>query len=84
MPSFYFKFLSMEKIEALNYIRLHKGYVPYIGIFEIYNDEDEIPQELIDMSIKEDKPKGDFMICGAELAEQLKHLKSELKLKQKT
>jgi hypothetical protein len=65
----------MKKIEALNYIRLHKGYVPYIGIFDIYGDEDEIPQELIDLSIKEDKPKENFIICGAELAEQLKNLK---------
>jgi hypothetical protein len=65
----------MKKIEALNYIRLHKGYVPYIGIFEIYNDEDEIPQELIDLSIKEDKPKENFIICSSELAEQLKNLK---------
>jgi hypothetical protein len=65
----------MKKIEALNYIRLHKGYVPYIGIFEIYNDENEIPQELIDLSIKEDKPKENFIICSSELAEQLKNLK---------
>jgi len=65
----------MKKIEALNYIRLHKGYVPYIGIFEIYNDADEIPQELIDLSIKEDKPRENFIICSAELAEQLKNLK---------
>ena len=65
----------MKKKEALNHIRLHKGYVPYCFMFEIYNNEDEIPQELIDLSIKEDKPKGDFMICSAELAEQLKNLK---------
>lgn len=44
-------------------------------MFEIYNDEDEIPQELIDLSIKEDKPSDNFMICSAELAEQLKNLK---------
>jgi hypothetical protein len=65
----------MKKTEALNYIRLHKGYVPYIGVFEVYNDEDEIPQELIDLSILADKPKEDFIICSAELAEQLKNLK---------
>lgn len=65
----------MKKIEALNYIRLHKDYVPYIGIFEIYNDEDKIPQELIDLSIKEDKAKENFIICSAELAKQLKNLK---------
>lgn len=52
----------MKKKEALNYIILHKGYIPYIGIFEIYKDEDEIPQELI----------GNFMICGEELAKKLK------------
>lgn len=39
------------KKEALNYIRLCKGYVPYIGIFDIYNDEDEIPQYLIELSL---------------------------------
>lgn len=65
----------MKKKKALNYIRLNKGFVPYIGMFEIYNDEDEIPQELIDLSIKEDEPRGNFMICSAELAEQLKNLK---------
>jgi len=69
------EFLPMKKIEALNYIRLHKGYVPYIEIFDIYNDEDEIPQELIDLSIREDKPRGNFIICSAELSEILKNLK---------
>lgn len=65
----------MKKKEALNYIRLYKGFVPYIGMFEMYNDADEIPPELIDLSIKEDKPRGNFMICSTELAEQLKNLK---------
>ena len=65
----------MKKQEAFNYIRLCKGYVPYISCFEIYNDQDEIPQELIDLSINEHKPSGDFMICSAELAEQLKNFK---------
>lgn len=32
-------------------------------------------EELIDLSIKEEKPRGNFMICSAELAEQLKNLK---------
>lgn len=65
----------MKKTEALNYIILHKGYVPYIGIFDIFNDDDEIPQELIDLSIKSDGPVKNYIICGAELAEQLKNLK---------
>ena len=47
----------MKKNEALNYIRLHKGYVPYVAIFELFNDNDEIPQHFIDLSVKEDKPK---------------------------
>jgi hypothetical protein len=64
----------MKKIEALNYIKLHKGYIPYVGIFDIYNDEDEIPQELINLSIQYDKPRGNFMICSAHLAQELKKL----------
>jgi hypothetical protein len=65
----------MKKKEALNYIKLHKGYIPYINIFEIYDDEHKIPQELINMSIKKDKPIGNFIICSAELAKQFKNLK---------
>jgi hypothetical protein len=65
----------MKKNEALNYIRLCIGYVPYIGIFEIYNNEDDIPQELVNLSIKKDKPKENFIMCGVELAKQLKNLK---------
>lgn len=65
----------MKKKEALNYIISHKGFVPYIIMFELYDDEDEIPQGLIDLSIKEDKPRGNFMICSAKLAEQFKNLK---------
>lgn len=64
----------MKKIEALNYIKLHKGYIPYIGIFDIYNDEDVIPQELINLSIQNDKPRNNFMICSAHLAQELKKL----------
>ena len=48
----------------------------FIGLnFSNYNDEDEIPQGLIDLSIKEDKPRDNFIICSAELAEQFKNLK---------
>lgn len=64
----------MKKIEALNYIKLHKGYIPYIGIFDIYNDEDVIPQELINLSIEDDEPRGNFMICSAHLGKELKKL----------
>ena len=64
----------MKKIEALNYIKLHKGYIPYIGIFDIYNDEDVIPQELINLSIEDGELRGNFMICSAHLAKELKKL----------
>ena len=72
--------ISMKKKDALNYIKSAKGYVPYIGMFEIYTDEDEIPQELINLSIKDDKPKGDFIICSAELAEQLDLKENDIKI----
>ena len=64
----------MKKIEALNYIKLHRGYIQYIGIFDIYNDEDVIPQELINLSIQNDEPRDNFMICSAHLAQELKKL----------
>lgn len=44
----------MKKSEALEYIRSKKGYVPYIGLFRIFEDGDEIPQELINLSIKDE------------------------------
>ncbi len=37
----------MKKQEALKLISDVVGYIPYPIIFEIYNDEDEIPDELI-------------------------------------
>lgn len=62
----------MKKQEALEYIRKHKGYVPYITLFEIYDDDDEIPEELVNLEIrKESFAPGGFMICGAELKKQL-------------
>jgi hypothetical protein len=64
----------MKKSEALNYIRLQKGYVPYIITFDIYNDEEEIPQEFIDLFLGEDKPKDIAIFVGEALAEELKKL----------
>ena len=66
----------MKKQEALNFIRQVKGFIPYITLFEIYNDNDEIPIELIELECKkEDYPRNNFMICNAQLAEQLKDIK---------
>jgi hypothetical protein len=66
--------IKMNKKESIKYIRKHNGYVPYISLFEIYNDDEEIPQELIDIECKEDKPSGSFIICSAKLAKQFKNI----------
>ena len=42
----------MKKKEAMNFIRKQKGYIPYISLFELYGDDDEIPQELINIECK--------------------------------
>ena len=68
-------FYNMKKKEAMKFIREQKGYIPYVALFELYNDDDEIPQELIDLECKKDEPKGYFMIVGQGLYEQLKNLK---------
>lgn len=64
----------MKKKEALEYIRKQKGYVPYVGMFEIYDDNDIIPKQLIEMSLMEYKPKGNFILCSSALAEQLANI----------
>ena len=65
----------MKKKEAMNFIRKQKGYIPYISLFELYGDDDEIPQELINIECKKELLKSNFMICSAELAEQINKLK---------
>ena len=37
----------MKKKDALAYIKSEKGFIPYVGIFEIYGDDDDVPKELI-------------------------------------
>lgn len=69
----------MKKKEALSYIRKHKGYVPYVAMFELYQDDDDIPDGLINMEIEKDPPApGSFLICSAELAEQLNEIKNNI------
>ena len=65
----------MKKKEAMNFIRKQKGYIPYVTLFELYNDDDEIPQELINVECKKELSRNNFMICSAELAEQINNLK---------
>jgi len=47
----------MNKKEALKLIKEKKGYIPFVQIFEIYSDTDEIPQYLIDMECNEESPR---------------------------
>lgn len=61
----------MLKKDALKYIRSVKGYVPCVGIFDIYDDEDEIPQTLIDLCLRPEKCRSNFVFCGVELAEMI-------------
>ena len=64
----------MKKKEALKYIRKEMEYVPYIGIFELYDDEDHIPEDLITLSCREIKEKDDFIICSSKFARFLNKL----------
>lgn len=66
----------MKKNEALKFITEKKGYVPYITLFEIYGEDDEIPQGLIDLEVKEDRTPCNFMICNAEVARVLNDIKN--------
>jgi hypothetical protein len=57
----------MKKKEALSYIRKYKGYVPYIQLFEMF-DDDDIPQMSIDLECEEDKPRCNHLILNKEVA----------------
>jgi len=68
----------MKKKEALDYIREKKGYVPYIQIFDIYGEDDDIPQELIDLECKEDPNTAhNFIICSGKLADELNKINKD-------
>lgn len=60
----------MKKQDALTYIRNIRGFVPYHTFFDIWNDDDEIPQELVDISCRPEI-KNNFILCGAHLASAL-------------
>lgn len=67
----------MKKQEAINYIRKKMGFVPYVGLFDIYSDDDNIPQELIDVECNKSmnsKENGNFIICNEVLANVLNNL----------
>jgi hypothetical protein len=41
----------MKKDEAIEYISRMQGFVPYYTIISLYDDDAEIPQELIDLCV---------------------------------
>ncbi len=62
----------MKKKEALAYIIEIKGFVPYIGVFDIFDeDRDEIPQELIDITCAKDKPSCNYKVINSGITELL-------------
>jgi len=66
----------MKKKEIQEHIRKGMGYIPCVMLFDLYEDDDKIPQEFIEMLLKPRSSSfGEFMICSASLAEQLKKLK---------
>lgn len=64
----------MKKQEVIEYIRKEKSFVPFISLFDLYENNDDIPQEFINMVKADYKPNGNFMVCSAELAEQLNNM----------
>lgn len=60
----------MNKKEALELIKQQNGYICYITLFDIYNDEDDIPNELIQLYLNDKKHTGNcnFIICSPVLA----------------
>ena len=68
----------MKKKEELNNIREKKRYVPYVGLFDLWDDEDEIPENLITLSCEEDRGSGDFMVCSSKGADVLMNINSKI------
>ena len=64
----------MNKQEAFKFIREKRGFVPYIGIFDIFNETEEIPQDIIDKSIEPLASTDRIFICSAPLAKLLNTL----------
>ena len=60
----------MKKNKALEHIKDRMGYVPYYSLFTIYKEDDEIPKELIDLSLERIKV-GDFILINPNLAKIL-------------
>lgn len=61
----------MNKAQAFEFIRNQMGYVPYVAMFDIFNDTEEIPQNLIDMSVQKYEAAGQTLIVGSVAARDL-------------
>lgn len=61
----------MNKKEAFKLIRQQKGYIPYVQIFDLFVDNEEIPQELITISMQKEQANGEIILTP-KLAELLK------------
>jgi hypothetical protein len=64
----------MKKEEAKKYIREKRRFVPYIQLFDIYSDDEDIPMnEIESLFLQEEKSYGrsNYIICSAPVAEQL-------------
>ena len=64
----------MKKAEAIKFIRQQRGFVPYIGIFDVFGNNDEIPQAFIDLECKRGESKPQILVCSAAVTEQLNKL----------
>ena len=66
----------MNKAEVFESLRKEYGFVPYISVFEMYNDGEQIPESFVHM-VKVGmenfgKPRQEVLYCGAETARRLK------------
>lgn len=66
----------MKKIETLEYIKKERGFIPYVSLFDMFGNDDDIPQHLIDMSIKMDE-KSHLIIGGESLIDLIDNIKKK-------
>ena len=64
----------MKKQSALAYIRMKRRFVPYSNLFDIYTDDDIIPDELIIISCTVEPESSRVIMCGTHLATALNKL----------
>ena len=60
----------MKKKTAIEILINRFGYIPDRMIYDIFNDEDDIPEALVNLSLN-NKPRQNFIITNASVAEAL-------------